>query len=339
MKKYIIFTVILLVAFLSSGCERTFMKSKANDYTKEEVFESLWNVIDQKYSFFDLKGIDWQKIHDQKKQLVREDMTALEFYKVLYDMLYELKDGHVNLNAGFDYSRNWEWYLDAPQNFSYAVVERNYLGKDYWSSGGLKNSFLDKGKYGYIYYSSFTSSAAYIDVVLARFKDTKGIIIDVRNNGGGSLDNATMLADYLADKKRLTYKMYYKKGAGHNDFSEAYEHYSQPRGSGFTKPVVILTNRSCYSATSFFVTMVKEFPNVIVLGDKTGGGAGLPMDYLLPCGWQLRFSTTRTTDAYGADFEGGVAPDMYFDLNEANLMIGEDTMIERAKEIIDSSSK
>lgn len=63
------------------------------------------------------------------------------------------------------------------------------------------------------------------------------------------------------------------------------------------------------------------------------------MDYLLPCGWQLRFSTTRTTDAYDVDFEGGVAPDEYFDLNEANLIIGEDTMIERAKDIISGLNK
>ena len=62
------------------------------------------------------------------------------------------------------------------------------------------------------------------------------------------------------------------------DFSEPYHHYSTPRGNGYERPIIILTNRSCYSATSHFVTMAKEFPKVIGLGDKTGGGAGLPME-------------------------------------------------------------
>ena len=67
-------------------------------------------------------------------------------------------------------------------------------------------------------------------LVLDRFKDTDGIIIDVRGNGGGALDNAHILADYLADTKRLTYVMMYKYGPGHDDLSKAFEHYSKPIG-------------------------------------------------------------------------------------------------------------
>lgn len=84
--------------------------------------------------------------------------------------------------------------------------------------------------------------------------------------------------------------------------------------------------------------MAKEFPNVTVLGDLTGGGAGLPIDYLLPCGWQLRLSTTRSTDAHGADFELGVEPDERHDMDIGAMGAGVDSMIERAKQIIDGKS-
>ena len=83
--------------------------------------------------------------------------------------------------------------------------------------------------------------------------------------------------------------------------------------------------------------MMKELPNVTILGDDTGGGAGLPVDYSLPNGWILRYSTTRALDARGIDFELGVKADEYLDLNEHDAAKGIDNLIERAKEIIDNS--
>jgi C-terminal processing protease CtpA/Prc len=162
-----------------------------------------------------------------------------------------------------------------------------------------------------------------------------GIIIDVRNNGGGYLKNAKDFANAFADKKRVGYLEYYKIDKGHDEFSNAIEHYIEPAGESWNKPIVIITNRKCYSATSFFVTMMKELPNVTVLGDDTGGGAGLPVDYTLPNGWYLRFSTTRATNALNEDFELGVKVDEYMDLNETDVLDGKDNLIERAKSIID----
>ena len=338
MKKYLLATIIVLSGLIS-GCERMFMDSDATEFSRREIFDSMWKLVDEKYSYLGYKNIDWDALYAKYSDEVTEDMSGYSLYRILYDMLYELKDGHVNLFAGFDYSRNWDWYLGAPANFNYPLVERSYLGTDYWSSGGLKNTLLDEGKYGYIYYPSFSSSAAYIGVVLKRFKDTDGIILDLRDNGGGALSNAEMLADYLADMRRLTYRTKYKKGPGHEDFSEFKDHYSTPKGPGYSKPVVILTNRSCFSATSYFVTMAKEFPNVIVLGDSTGGGGGLPADFILPGGWTIRLSTTRGSDARGVDFENGVAPDEKYDMNTALVDQGIDSMIERAKEIIAVASR
>lgn len=337
MKKYLLSTIIGL-SCLISGCERIFMDSDPTDFSRREIFETTWKLVDEKYSYLEYKNIDWDAMYTKYSDQITEDMSGYAVYRVLYDMLYELRDGHVNLFAGFDYSRNWEWYLGSLANFNYPLVERYYLGADYWSSGGLKNTLLDDGKYGYIYYPSFNSSASYIGLVLNRFKDTDGIILDLRDNGGGALSNAELLADYLADTRRLTYRMKYKSGKGHQDFSEFRDHYSIPKGSGYKKPVVILTNRQCFSATSYFVTMAKEFPNVTILGDSTGGGGGLPADFLLPGGWTIRLSTTRGTDARGIDFENGVSPDEKCDMNTSLIDQGIDSMIERAKAIIAAAS-
>ena len=146
---------------------------------------------------------------------------------------------------------------------------------------------------------------------------------------------ATDFTNAFADKERLGYKEFYKTGVNKDDFSSPINHMISPEGEKWDKPIVILTNRKCFSSTSFFVTMMKELPNVTVLGDDTGGGAGLPVDYTLPNGWYLRFSTTRATNALGEDFELGVKADEYLDLDATDVQNGKDTLIERAKEIID----
>ena len=322
-----------------SSCEKVLMEKELSD-TPMNNFDVLSNVIKEKYSYLSLKNINWDSIISVNRPRITEGMNVLEEFQVYDDMLYVLKDGHVNLNSGFQLSRNWDWFLDRPSNFDWNVIERYYLGDDYYISGGLKHTTLDEDKYGYVYYGSFSSSLSYIEFVKAYFtkKEVKGIIIDVRNNGGGYLSNAEDFANAFTDKEKVGYKELYKAGVNKDDFSSPINHLIKPEGEKWNKPIVVITNRQCYSSTSFFTTMMKELPNVTVLGDDTGGGAGLPVDYTLPNGWYLRFSTTRATNALGEDFELGVKADEYLDLDENLALTGVDNLIERAKEIIDSKS-
>ena len=340
MKKY--YYIIGLLGVLSfSSCEKVLMDKELSSKATNN-FEVLSDVIREKYSYLSLKNINWDSIVDVNRPKITDGMSQLDEFKVYDEMLYALRDGHVNLNSGFQRSRNWEWFLESPSNFNWDIVERNYLGKDYFISGGLKHTILDEDKedkYGYVYYGSFSSSMSYIEFVKAYFtkKEVKGIIIDVRNNGGGYLSNSKDFANAFADEKRLGYRERYKTGAGKDDFSDPIDYYIEPEGEKWDKPIVILTNRKCFSSTSFFVTMMKELPNVTVLGDDTGGGAGLPVDYTLPNGWYLRFSSTKATNASDEDFELGVKVDEYLDLNLIDVQHGKDTLIERAKEIIEEN--
>lgn len=329
------FYLLLVLAFLFGACERAFT-SFDKDSDPLANFDDLWNTIDKKYSYFTLKKINWDSLRTVYRSQLKENSSGREEYEVYQDLLFELSDGHVNMFAGFDFTRNWEWYLNAPPNFDYSVIERNYLGRDHWISAGLRHSILDE-KYGYIYYRSFSASAQFIEGVLRRFEDMDGIIFDVRDNGGGSLGNAEDLADAFADQKRLTYRKRYKHGEGHDDFGPFIDHFSEPDETVYSKPVIVLTNRKSYSATSFFVTMMKEFPHVLVLGDLTGGGAGLPIDYTMRNGWVVRFSGTQTVNADGEHFELGVAPDIKMDLDSLQLQKGVDSLIESAKALIDQN--
>lgn len=298
-------------------------------------FDFLWEDVKKRYSFFELKEIHWDDIRSEYRPLVRENMGPQELFDLMGDMLYELKDGHVNLTSEFDRSRNWDWYLGHPANFDPGIVERYYLGRDFRLTGPLRNQIIDSVLY--IYYPSFanTISESHLEIVMQRAARLKGVIIDVRNNGGGNLGNARKLASCFTDQEVAYAKERRKTGPGPDDFSE-WSTLSFPSRTGrrFGGKVIVLTNRACYSATSFFVQMMKTLPNVAILGDQTGGGGGAPSSGELPNGWQYRLSVTQTVDLDGEQIEPGVGVDIPVQMRDGDLRRNRDTLIETALRLL-----
>jgi hypothetical protein len=331
MKKYLI---IIAMLFFFTGCEKLLIE-KNSPSTPLDCFELMWKTLDEKYSYFTYKQIDWEQIYHEYKAKIHQDMSAYELFYVLADLLYELRDGHVNLTSGFDVSRNWDWYLDYPPNFNYNIIQRNYLGKEHKITGPLLNVVIDS--IGYVYYGSFsrTISPSHIDQLIVNFRHTKGIIIDVRDNGGGSLVNANTFASRFFDKKRIVAKHVYKKGPQHDDFFEPVIETLSPDGPRqYHKPVVILANRKSYSATNDFILKMKSLPHVTLIGDKSGGGGGLPLNYELPNGWVFRFSGTMTLAPDGFNVEYGIPPDISINMEPQDEANGIDTILEFALDFL-----
>lgn len=331
--KNIIF--VLLLAFSLASCEAViFEDDPASDPVAN--FEALWQEIDKGYSFFEFKDINWDSVYNVYRPKVTPSTRTLELYDIMADMLFTLRDGHVNLETGFNRSRNWRWFLDFPTNFDEALLQRNYWQDQEWYTGPLIHTVIDS-TIGYVRYRSFGSrfSESQLDLVLARFENANGIIIDVRDNGGGFSDLPLLMASRFADERRLAYQFVVKNGPGHNDFTEPVEVYVESEGERqFTKPVIILTNRLCYSATNFFVTIMRNFPHVTIMGDWTGGGGGTPASGELPNGWIVRYSSTQTFTPDGFNVEDGVPPDIPVSLTTADRLRGVDTILERAIEAL-----
>lgn len=303
------------------------------DNTPENNFQELWQTLDHKYTFFTFKNIDWDSVYNVYHPRISNDMSDQALFDVMSEMLFELRDGHVNLFTPFDISRNWEWYLGSPQNFNFSLLERNYLQNDYERSGPLLNKMIDS--IGYIYCGSFGSTIypENIDYVLKKFQHLKGIIIDVRDNGGGSTANSDRLASRFTASERVVYFERFKNGPGHDDFSEPRPKYLRPEGPlQFTKPVAVLTNRSSYSAANDFAVIMSALPHVTLIGDTTGGGGGYPYYSELPNGWHYRFSSSQTISVNDLIVEAGIPPDIQSELREDDEIRGIDTILERALE-------
>lgn len=82
-------------------------------------------------------------------------------------------------------------------------------------------------------------------------------------------------------------------------------------GPRYLKKVVVLTDRGTYSAGSFTALGTKAIPNMVLIGDTTGGGLGMPNGGQLPNGWTYRFSITQSlTLDKKPDYENGVPADI-----------------------------
>ena len=321
-------TLVMIVGGLLGGCE------KADEYvaSPHENFEALWKILDENYCFFAYKEIDWDEVHDRYEPLLTDTMSQYALFDTLGDMLNELKDGHTNLVSTFNLSRYWDWYLDYPDNFDEKIQE-NYLGRDYSIAGGLYYTTLRDGQIGYIYYGSFSSGAGEsgLDNIFYQFKDCAGLILDIRNNGGGLLSNADRIASRFAEEEILVGYIQHKTGPGHDDFSEPYPLYLAPSERiRWLRPVVVLTNRQCYSAANDFVQKMRVLPYVTTMGDRTGGGSGLPFTSELPNGWSVRFSASPMLDADQRHTEFGIDPDIPVDMTDEDMQKGLDTIIEAA---------
>ncbi len=136
------------------------------------------------------------------------------------------------------------------------------------------------------------------------------LIIDVRSNGGGSVNNSTALTRYLAKQhfkisdslfaisKRSRYEGYIqnhfwnklfinfftkKKKDGFYHFGYFERHYFKPKkNSHYDGKTYILTGGNSFSATSLFASALVAQDNVTIVGEETGGGSYGNSAWLIP---------------------------------------------------------
>lgn len=332
-KKFLVFFLCLIVGLSSCVSESEFSN------TPQGNFDALWQIVDEHYCFFPDKaeeyGLDWRECYDRYSAMLMPNMNNEQLFEVCGKMLAELRDGHVNLASPFNTARYWDWHENYPVNFSDSL-QRIYLGTDYRLTCGIKYCILPDNV-GYMYIPSFNSSvgSGNLDAIFSYLRLCDGLIVDVRNNEGGLLTMAQDLAASFINEKTTVGYIAHKTGAGHYSFSDLEPVKLIPsEGMRWQKPVVVLSNRRTYSAANAFVAYMKDLPLVTTVGDRTGGGAGLPYNNELPNGWTVRFSACPTYDVRMQSTENGIAPEFRVNLLSEDFVKDKDTIIEYARTLI-----
>ncbi|HNQ69416.1 MAG TPA: S41 family peptidase [Bacteroidales bacterium] len=332
MKTRLIIYIAIFAVISFYSCEKIAFEKKT-ETDSLTTFNYLWNEVNTKYGFLEYKNIDWDSIYVVYRPMVGSDISDDSLFNIMGSMLNELKDGHVNLFSQFNISK-YDITLLGPVNINDRVVKESYLKSDYQITGSFKHNFIHDGKIGYIRYSSFDNSMITdfeLDYLVDKYAQTEGLIIDIRQNGGGYLSNVFKLLSIFTFENSKIYETQVKTAPGIDCFSllEEVTINSEDRKK-YSGKVAVLTDRGSYSASSFFSVCTYAYDNIILVGDTTGGGLGLPNGGQLPNGWTYRFSITRTIAVDGGNYENGVPPDFTVILDTDAAETGIDNVIEFA---------
>lgn len=329
---------VLLPLVFAASCEKLTMPKNNKKHTV--VFEELWQTIDKGYSLFAYKKLDppWDTVHAQYKRLIYDTVTDRMFFDTCAKMLALLHDPQIVLDAGFAATHLDERYK-APVNFNRQLLER-YYWKNYEKTGPLIHTIIDS--IGYIYYGSFNDDVSddQLKAVIDKFRDnalTKGVIIDIRGNEGGKMQNVFNvlskidIPDELLNTTTLIYQAAYKNGPKHDQFTKFQDNWlNESTSDKFFGNVRVLTNRTNKEAATLFASGAESFANVKVMGDTTYGYSGLQSAYELSNGLRIYYPSSLLQTSVGENMIKGVAPDTLIYMNPAHEALGKDDVLEAA---------
>lgn len=312
--------------------------------SNDVVFQAVWNTLDQGYGLFGAKAVDWDALGERYRKRAGAAATEAGLFNVLAEMLSHLRDKHVWL-IGHD--RAWNCRMgsfcplaDVDQAikawkapFSEDVIYSRYVRHQVVFSSEIAGGFLHPSV-GYLRITAFPDCADSVglamDKALEMLGTAQAIVVDVRDNRGGSDRGAKAAADRFADCHRLYMTASVRSGKGRDQLSEPVEWWIAPDGPRqFLGPVVLIVNRDTFSAGESFALAMRILPHVTIVGERTAGAFSDAVDAILPNGWQLTYSIGEWRDAQGRLWEGqGLSPDVMVTNSLAGLSSGCDEVLD-----------
>ncbi len=312
------------------SCSKESIKTNASA-SPRVIFNQASNFIKTRSAFLGVKHLNWDSISKEFGNRVYENMSDDSLYNVINLMLLELKDGHALLYYKNKAVTVWDYTQGYPVNFDKPLLE-NYYWQNSKTFGPLTATIIND--IGYFYYPSFGDKIEEknMDDLIDFIANTKGLIIDIRNNGGGDGTNSNTILSRFTDKETYLGKQLVKSGPGENDFLES-KYFLKPSNSEkkyLNHKIAILTNRGNASAAAFFPGFAKVLNNVISIGDRTGGAGGVGTSLQLGNGWQIVVSSTLGLDANDNVIENGIEPNFKVDQTVADSINHKDAILEKA---------
>ena len=172
----------------------------------------------------------------------------------------------------------------------------------------------------------------------------RGIVLDVRDNGGGNSGiGYAVLADLIeqptktSSQELAVYRSTLRAwGFGQRRDPLQVADLSPSGNPHFKGPVAVLIGPHTYSAAEDFVVAFEMAKRGKLIGSATGGSTGQPLMFLLPGGGSARICTKRDRFADGREFVGvGIQPDIEVHATLKSIRAGEDPVLERALDWVD----
>ncbi|MBD0257616.1 MAG: hypothetical protein ICV83_18035 [Cytophagales bacterium] len=198
-----------------------------------------------------------------------------------------------------------------------------------------------KGNIAYVTLHSFENKKIVdaFDSLFPAIRQTDGLILDVRSNGGGNGDYAFQILGYLTDQpfklsrwKGLIYQPVLRTWGLETQWTTASAGEAQPNGKKhYQGPVVVLQGPRSFSATEDFLVAFDYMGRGTLMGEASGGSTGQPLSFSLPGGGSARVCAKRDSYPDGKEFVGvGLFPNVVVRPTVSGIQTGRDPVLEAA---------
>ncbi len=197
------------------------------------------------------------------------------------------------------------------------------------------------GNIAYVALNTFNDEhvVSQFDSLFPHFVAADGLILDVRQNGGGNSGTGWSMLGYLTDKTFLSsqwrtrdYRPTFRAwGRDQNWFGEASYELQPHATKHYSKPVVVLAGPQTYSAAEDFCAVFDAMQRGKIIGEPTGGSTGQPLILTLPGGGSARICTKHDRYPDGTEFVGlGIIPDLTVTTTADDIRDGRDPVLTAA---------
>ena len=195
---------------------------------------------------------------------------------------------------------------------------------------------------GYLQLNSFNDNGVIklYDSLFKIIADTKGLIIDLRKNGGGSSDIGFHILSTLTDKRyAISTSKITQYNSANGDDAQWYSFFPQKlypsKKMQYSKPVIVLISARTFSAAEDFVVAFSYMHRGKLIGQTTGGSTGAPILFNLPGGGTARVCSKDDSFPDGKIFVGvGIIPDIFINKTISDLYNNNDAALMKALELL-----
>ncbi|GGY34362.1 hypothetical protein GCM10008098_29420 [Rhodanobacter panaciterrae] len=211
---------------------------------------------------------------------------------------------------------------------------------------------LLKGDIAYLSLDEFADDRAVkaFEQAWPQIRQARGLILDVRRNGGGSSRPGQIILSYLSQQPvpgaHSTTRIYSPAAHANGEtwmswrpLPDTDEPFEQKHAEHFNGPVAMLIGPRTFSAAEDFAMMFDAMQRGVLVGETTGGSTGSPLQFDLPGGGKARICAKRDVYPDGHEFVGkGIAPDIAVAPTMADIHAGRDPVLEHAVAVLRKSA-
>ncbi|MCI1265005.1 MAG: S41 family peptidase [Saprospiraceae bacterium] len=281
------------------------------------------------------------------------------YFRQYYSFIYDHPDNYV-----IDYKTNGQVFTATikalPIDSIFYYRQKHYPNKTFSNlpNDGLKLNFINENNYAILTIKDFHNDVLKKDYkqnfksVIALFfeqiknSQTENLILDLRNNQGGDIENGVYLLSYLLDKPFSIVQKYYR--VDKNKLKQCKgpslgQHI--PESNPFKGKLYVLINGGSFSNSGIVASCLQSNHRATFIGQETGGNphviAGFTKDITLPnTKIQVQIPTKQfvITDKLNNDGHG-VIPNHIVEPILKDILENKDTVLDYTINLINKSKK